>query len=182
MAKYRRRGPRRPEQAQYRQMVADLAASTNGEHKRELSKDIVAMVHRAYVRDQPWAADVISRWEREGAERDYERAHTALYTTIVIRNGKRMKKTTSYSLPRRDEESGDVIHIQASFWDYERPEYVSKLNELMAQGARIDDVVAAMKLVLKSMDAHPGLTARAAWEADGYSVDQIVLDRGEEVA
>lgn len=161
----------------YRQLVADLAADghSSGRTKRDIREEIVHLVHTS---GEPWALDVIERWEREGAERDYEAAHTALNTTTYIRHdGKRVKKTTSYSTPVRASDSGEVAYVQQSFWDYERAPFVGKRNEMAAQGARIEDVVAAMDLVLAAWDRHPdALTAREAWTADGRSIDEIDLN------
>lgn len=164
----------------YRQLVADLATDGHsaGRTKRDIREEIVHLVHVAYATGEPWALEVMERWQREGAERDYESAHTALNTTTYIRrDGKRVKKTTSYSTPVRTSDSGEIAYVQQSFWDYERAPFVGKRNEMAAQGARIADVVAAMDLVIAAWDRHPDAqTARDAWTADGRSLDEIDLN------
>lgn len=170
----------RPSESTYRQMVADLAANGHSQRrpKRDISDEIVARVHEACESGERWATDVLERWDREGAERDYEAAHGSLNTTTYIRaDGTRAKKTTSYSMPQRDVASGDVVaYVQCSFWDYDRPSLLGKRAEMAAQGARIADAVAAMDQVLDAWGRHPDCaTAREAWEADGRSVDEISL-------
>lgn len=163
----------------YRQLVAELAGSGNadGRTKRDIREEIVHLVTEAWRGRQPWAGDVMGRWQREGAERDYERAHAALNTTVyVTASGIRKRKTTSYSTPRRSADSGDVAYVQASFWDYDRPAFARKREEIVAQSDRLTEVVTAMELVLDAWSRHPNArTAREAWLADGRSLGEIDL-------
>lgn len=68
-----------------------------------------------------------------------------------------------------------LVHSQ--FWHYSPARYLQKRNEIAARGAQLDDVVAAMDLVWKSIERNPDAkTARQAWEADGRSTAEIGID------
>lgn len=163
----------------YRQMVADLASSghAEGRAKRDIRDEIVRMVDLAANTDAPWATSVLDRWATEGAERDYEEAHKSLNVTTYIRaDGRRVKKTTSYSQPKRAAETGDVVYVQATFWDWTLEELTLKRDEMLAQEERLADVVQAMNQLIDAWKLHPeAQTAREAWESAGHSVNEIDL-------
>jgi hypothetical protein len=164
----------------YWTIVSDLAriGHVTGRPKGEISTEIIGKVHEAAAAGEHWAVETLARWAREGASRDYTRSHGSLNTTTYVRaNGRRVRKTTSYSLPKVDSKTGDVVgHVQASFWDYEKAPFTSKRAELAAQEERISDVVAAMDQVLDAWKRSPdSKTARIAWEADGHTTTEIDL-------
>lgn len=100
----------------YRQFVMDLAAQAQ-RPKSELREEIIAFVQNAYASGEPWAGEVLTRWERAGASRDYTAAHKNLNSvTYICRDGRRKLKTTSYSRPVRSPGSGDIIGQQMQSW------------------------------------------------------------------
>lgn len=164
----------------YWTIVSDLARNGHaaGRPKADISGEIVAKVRTAATDGEHWAVETLARWARESAARDYTRSSRTLNTTTYVRaNGRRVRKTTSYSLPKVDSKTGDVVgHVQASFWDYEQLPFTAKRAELAAQEERISDVVAAMDQVLDAWKRTPkAKTARIAWEADGHTTTEIDL-------
>jgi hypothetical protein len=170
----------------YRHLVHELAISgtSDGRPKHEIREEIVARVHAAADDGESWAIAALERWDREGAEKDYEKAHTALNATIYItRDGRRKRKTTSYSLPKRDVATGEVTYEQKTLWDYERPQLKGKRAELAAQRGHLDDAVAIFDRIDAVWDRHPECrTARQAWEADGHSVSEVDLSALDNIA
>jgi hypothetical protein len=165
---------------EYRQMVADLAAGglSVARPKSDIREQIVHRVLVALDAGEQWAVEVVERWQREGAEADYERAHRALNTTTYIRrDGRRVRKTVSYSQPKRAVDTGSVVEYrQMSFWDYSLAELLDKHGEIVAQGGRLAEIAAALGLVIAAMRRHPGCrTARDAWLADGHDLGEIDL-------
>ena len=118
------------------------------------------------------------RWEREGADRDYTNVHKKLHSvTYIRRDGRRVRKTTSYSRPVRSAESGEIVGQQLqAWWGYSRTQLVELLRDMVGQVDNLGDVVYALRQLVAAMDRHPhAKTAREAWEADGRSVSEIDL-------
>jgi hypothetical protein len=167
-------------ESKYWQMVNDLVseASTQGQPKHEIREEIINQVHAAYAAEERWALETLSRWEREGADGDYTKAHKALNgVTYIRRDGRRVRKTTSYSRPVRSEESGEIIGYQMeAWWDYSRARLVELRSDIAIQTGRLADVLRMIDLLIDAMDAHPEcVTAREAWEAEGHTVTEIDL-------
>lgn len=166
--------------SQYRQLVVQLAASGHSQRrpKSQIREEIVHLVESALGQGEPWAAEVMMRWHLEGAERDYEQAHKSMNTTTYIRkDGMRVRKTVSYSQPKRSAETGAVEEwVQGAFWEYSLPEMLNKRNELDAQDKRLAEIVTAFDVVIAAMKRHPDCkTAREAWLADGHDLAEIQL-------
>lgn len=164
----------------YRQMVAQLAASGHSQRrpKSQIREEIVHYVEVAFAAGEHWAKEVLLRWQLEGAERDYEQAHKSMNTTTYIRkDGMRVRKTVSYSQPKRSAETGAVEEwVQGAFWEYTLPEMLNKRNELDAQDKRLVEIVAAFDVVIAAMKRHTECkTAREAWLADGHDLAEIQL-------
>lgn len=154
------------------------ARHSAGRVKRDVSEEIVHLVHTAHADGEPWAAEVLSRWCTAGAGEDYTHIFKDLNTTTYIRaDGQRVRKTVGYSRPKRDKESGEIIGRQMqAWWGMSRAAIAELRQEMFAQGERLSDVVVALDQLLAAMDRHPGaLTARDAWEADGRDVGEIEL-------
>lgn len=161
----------------YRQHVADLASAQEAP-KGEIAAEIVDLVHAAHAAGEPWAEATFRRWEIEGAGRDYTAAHKNLHSvTYIRRDGRRVRKTTSYSRPQRSAESGEIVGMQMqSWWDWQRPEVEAQFADIQAQDDRLREVVDALRQILAAMDRHPDCaTARDAWLADGRALDEIDL-------
>lgn len=169
-------------ETEYRQLVAQLAAAGHSQRrtKRDIREEIVHRVSTALDDGEPWALEVVQRWQCAGAEADYERAHRELNTTTYIRrDGRRIRKTVSYSRPKRSGEDGSIVAwVQDSFWDYDLPTIINKRSDLAAQGALLMESAAAFDLVIEVMLSHPGCkTAREAWLADGRDLAEIDLNQ-----
>lgn len=161
----------------YRQKVADLAAAQHAP-KHEVVADIVDLVHQAHAAGEYWAAEVLARWDRTGADSDYTAAHKAMHSVTYIRgDGRRMRKTTSYSRPARSAASGEVIGMQMqAWWDMSRNELLQLRTDMRTQTDRLADVVEALDQVIDAMDQHPDCkTAREAWTATGRPLSEIDL-------
>lgn len=164
----------------YRQIVSDMVATGHdaGRPKHDVREEIIHMVESAQEADEPWAFDVVARWMREGADRDYTDAHKALNSVTYIRaDGRRVRKTASYSRPIRSVESGQIIGQQMqAWWGMSRAALYELRADVAEQHERLADVTAALDLLIEAMDQHPECgTARDAWEAAGHSVDEIDL-------
>lgn len=149
-----------------------------GRTKREISEEIVHLVHTAHAVGEVWAAEVLTRWNAAGAAEDYGHIFKDLNTVTYIRgDGQRVRKTVGYSRPKRDKESGAIVGWQMqAWWGMSRAAVAELRQEMFAQGERLSDVVAALDQLLSAMDRHPdALTARDAWEADGRDVGEIEL-------
>lgn len=166
----------------YRQWVADLAS--NGiRPKHELAEEILAYVHHANAAGEPWALEVLTRWEREGSGRDYTNAHKELNSvTYIRRDGRRVKKTTSYSRPKRSTESGEIVGYQMqTWWAMDRTQIGELERDLSNQSAQMADAHTQVRAIAAAMDRHPECdTAADAWVTDGRSLDEI--DLSERVA
>lgn len=161
----------------YKQRVVDLAAAQAGP-KHEIVAELVEMVHRGLAAGEHWAVEVASRWDRTGADADYTAAHKALnYVTYIRGDGRKVRKTTSYSRPTRSEDSGEIVGMQMqAWWDMSRNELVMLQTDMRSQTTRLADVVEALGQVIDAMDRHPECeTAREAWSADGRSLSEIDL-------
>lgn len=118
------------------------------------------------------------RWELAGAAADYTRVFKdANSVTYIRRDGRRVRKTVAYSRGMRSSASGEVIGRQMqAIWAMSRPAAEALRREMAELGERIADVVVALDLILAAWDEHPECrTARAAWEANGHSIDEIDL-------
>lgn len=161
----------------YRQKVADLAAAQTTP-KHEIVAELIEMVHHANAAGEYWAAEVLCRWDRSGADADFTAAHKALNSITYIRaDGRRVRKTTSYSRPTRSESSGEIVGMQmAAWWDMDRNELVMLRKDIGSQTDRLGDVFDALGQVIDAMDRHPDCgTAREAWIAEGRSLAEIDL-------
>lgn len=161
----------------YRQFVMDLAAQSQ-RPKSEPREEIIAFVHNAFAGGEPWAGEVLMRWERAGAARDYTAAHKNLNSvTYICRDGRRKRKTTSYSRPMRSPESAEIIGQQMqSWWSKDRHELVAWRNDIRRQAGQLTEVVDALSQLIEAMDRHPECaTAHEAWLADGRKVGEIDL-------
>lgn len=162
----------------YRQAVADLA-SLQDQPKAQVVAEIVDLVHSAHAAGEYWAAEVLARWDRAGADADYTAAHKALNSvTYIRRDGRRVRKTTSYSRPARSESSGEIVGMQMqAWWDMSRNELEVLRNDMDDQAERLADVVKALGQLIDAMDRHPDcVTAREAWIAEGRSLAEIDLE------
>lgn len=162
----------------YRQFVADLAA--NGQRpKAELRSDIIGYVHHGYAQGEPWATEVLARWEAAGADADYTAAHKALHSVTYIRgDGRRVRKTTGYSRPIRSAESSEIIGYQMqSWWDMDLNQLVLLEADLERQHEQLNDSRAAVRAAREALQRHPECgTAREAWLAEGRSLAEIDVD------
>lgn len=161
----------------YRQHVADLA-SAQDVPKAEVAASLVEFVLAGHAAGEPWADQTMQRWEREGAARDYSAAHKSLHSiTYIRRDGRRVRKTTSYSRAVRSENSGDIVAMQMqSWWTWTRAEVAEQFADIGVQTARIGEVRNALRQLLEVMDRHPECeTAREAWLAEGRALDEIDL-------
>src|SRR5688572_22539807 len=98
-------------ESQYWQMVNDLVATGHdaGRPKHDVREEIVHRVYAAAEAGEPWAVDTVARWSRDGADADYTRVHKGLNSVTYIRaDGRRMRKTASYSRPSRATDSGEI--------------------------------------------------------------------------
>lgn len=164
----------------YWQSVRDIVESGHDQRrpKHEIREEIVHLVQVAEMAGEPWAAEVMTRWQIAGAERDYTEVFKDLNTTTYIRrDGRRVRKTVAYSRTMRSPESGEIIGRQMqSWWAMSRAAVAELRNELAEQRGRLDDVLQALDRLIAAMDRHPECaTAREAWEADGHDVDEIDL-------
>lgn len=165
---------------QYWEIVNDLvtAGHDTGRPRHEVREEIVHRVHQAHADGEQWASEVLMRWERNGADEDYGGAHKNLNTTTYIRaDGRRVRKTVSYSRPVRSAVSGEIVGQQLqAWWHYSRAQLVELRRDMATQERQLADVVQAIGQLIDAMDRHPECeTAREAWEADGRSVDEIDL-------
>lgn len=161
----------------YRQWVADLA-SNGAKPKHELAEEIAAHVQHAAAAGETWAYEVLSRWEREGAGKDYSKAHKELNSvTYITRDGRRKKKTASYSRPARSPESGEIVGYQMqTWWGMDRMALAELERDLAIQVDQVADSLAQVRALADAMDRHPECaTAADAWIADGHSLDEIDL-------
>lgn len=162
----------------YRQWVADLASRAD-RPKHELRPLIVDYVLNAHAAGEPWAVEVLTRWDSEGADRDYSDAHKALNSITYIRaDGRKVRKTTSYSRPTRSPESGEIVGQQMqAWWDMDRNELVALRSDMESQSDRLTDVVKAISRLIDALDRHPEIsTAKEAWLAEGRSLEEIDLN------
>lgn len=163
----------------YWQRVRDLveAGDDAGRPKHAIRQEIVHQVHAAYADGEQWAADVLTRWSESGADADYTKVNKDRNSITYIRaDGRRVRKTVSYSRPKRDVLSGQIVGRQMqSWWGMSRAAVAELRAEMAQQSERVADVVAALDLLLAAMDRHPGLSAREAWEADGHDIAEIDL-------
>lgn len=164
----------------YWQLVNELVTSGHEaiRPKQEIREEIIAQVHDAYSNGEAWAVETLMRWERDGADRDYTNVHKKLnHVTYITADGRRVRKTASYSMPARSTESGQIIGQQMqTWWGMTKPELVELLNSIAAQADNLAVVVQALEQLVAAMDRHPACkTAREAWEADGRSVSEIDL-------
>ena len=162
----------------YWQIVAEMAEESPQALNREQAEDLLSRLDAADAQGEYWAAEVLTRWAREGALRDYNVVHKKVHgITCITRDGRRVRKTTSYSRPVRASESGDIIGYQLqTWWGYSKTKLVELRRDLADQGARIADVVESVDLLITAMDRHPECTtARDAWEADGHDIAEIDL-------
>ena len=171
-------------ETRYWQAIADIVSNGRdyGKAKHQIREEIVVRVQADFEAGEPYAAEVLMRWEREGADRDYTRTHKNLnQVTYITRDGRRVRKTTSYSRPIRSPESGEIIGRQEQlWWSWSLPEVIEHRNEIAGQQEALADIVQAHDLLIATMTRHPECaTARDAWEADGRSVTEI--DLGEAV-
>lgn len=167
---------------EYWQTVRDLADTASGP-KHEIREDLVNRVHTAHDAGEPWAAETLTRWSVQGADRDYTRVVKDMNTvTYVRRDGRRVRRTVAYSMPKRSKEDGAIEGRQMqAWWGMSRAAVESLRMELFAQAQRLTDSVTALDQLLSAMDEHPECrTAREAWEAAGRSLDEI--DLGEVAA
>lgn len=164
----------------YWDMINDLASTGHdqGRPRHEIREEIVHRVHDADADGEPWAAQVLTRWQAKGADDDYGTAHKNLNKVTYIRaNGRRVRKTTSYSRSIRSPESGEIVGQELQvWWGYNRAQLVDLQRDISTQERHLADVVEAIGRLVAAMDRHPECaTAREAWEADGHSVDEIDL-------
>jgi hypothetical protein len=146
--------------------------------KQQISDQIVVMVESAAGDGEIWAMETLARWASKGAKADYTQVFKDMNSTFYIRaDGRRVRKTTAYSRPKRSKVTGDIIGRQMqSWWGMNRAAVVELRREIWAQGERIDDLVAALDQLVAAIDRHPECaTAQDAWEADGRDVDEIDL-------
>lgn len=167
-------------ESKYWAAVGDIvsASQDDGTPKNEVADSVVGLVHQAHAAGEPWATETLMRWDRAGAARDYTEVFKNLNsTTYIRRDGRRVRKTTGYSRPVRDAESGELIGQQLqTWWGMTRPELADLLTDLSAQKDRLGLSVEGVRQVVEAMDRHPDCTtAREAWEADGRSVTEIDL-------
>lgn len=154
------------------------AGYSNGHPKHEITAGIVELVQAACDDGEYWAVEVRARWMREGADADYTRVFKDLNTVTYIRaNGRKSRKTVAYSRPKRSMATGEIVGRQMqAWWGMSRAAVEELRAEMYEQGERIDDVIAALDLLIAAMDRHPECgTAREAWEADGRTVTEINL-------
>jgi hypothetical protein len=160
-----------------------LAGQDDAQPKAQIREDIIAEVHASYAAGEVWAIETLMRWERDGADRDYTTVHKKLNSvTYITGDGRRVRKTMSYSRPTRSPESGKVVGQQMqTWWGMSRSALVDLQNSLVIQVDNLGVVVQALDQLIAAMDRHPECaTAREAWEADGRSVNEI--DLGEDIA
>jgi len=169
----------------YWQMIRDLveAGRDMGQPKHQIRAAIVDRVHSAHEAGEPWAIDTLTRWSESGADADYTKVSKDANSVTYIRaDGRRIRKTVSYSRPKRSVEDGAVVGRQMqAWWAMTRPAVEELRRELVGQGERLAEIVVALDQILAAMDQHPNCaTVREAWEAEGHSIDEI--DLGEAVA
>jgi hypothetical protein len=172
-------------ESKYWQAIHELVTQGRdwGKPKRQIADEIVVRVLADFEGGEPYAAETLQRWDREGAGRDYTRSHKSHHTTTYItRTGRRIKKTISYSRPIRAPRTGDVIGRQEQlWWGWNLAEVIEHRSEMAAQREALADIVEAHDRIIAVMTRHPECrTAREAWEADGRSIAEI--DLGEESA
>jgi hypothetical protein len=165
---------------EYWALVRELVTDGHeaGQTKRDLSEKIAHLVQTADAAEEPWAADVLTRWIVAGAGDDYSKVFKDQnHVTYIRADGTRTKRTVGYSRPQRSKETGAVVGWQMQAWWFMSRAAIEELRlELLGQGVRLADVVAALDLILSAMDRHPkAKTACEAWLADGHSVDEIDL-------
>lgn len=165
---------------EYWQLVRDRAESSEDSDltKREVSLDIVHVVHAAMSAGEPWAADVLTRWCEKGAAADFTRVSKDRNSVTYVRaDGSKVRKTVAYSRPVRSGETAEIVGRQMqAWWDMSRASVEMLREEIFEQGERLADVLAALDQLLGAMDRHPECSsAREAWEADGRSVGEIDL-------
>lgn len=167
-------------ESKYWQIITDLVSAGADERKpkHEVAEDIITQVHTAHAQGEPWATEVIARWDRDGASRDYTDVHKKLNSvTYITRDGRRKRKTASYSRTARSAESGEVIGQQLQvWWGMSRAALYELRTDMADQVDRLSLVVEAIDQLIEAMDRHPECeTAREAWEADGRSIAEIDL-------
>jgi hypothetical protein len=166
----------------YWPQVRDLVESGNEQRlpKHDIRERIVHLVHAAHSAGEPWAADVLARWETAGADADYTKVFKDLNTVTYIRaDGRRVRKTVAYSRPMRSQASGEIVGRQMqAWWGMSRSAILDLRREVAELSIRLSDVIAALDALIDAMTRHPEFaTAREAWEADGRSVDEIDLSQ-----
>ncbi len=167
-------------QNDYWTQIRELVESGHhqGRTKRDIREEIAHLVQAAHADEEPWAAEVLTRWITNGADEDYTKVFKDMNSVTYIRaNGQRMKKTVGYSRPKRSTETGAVVGYQLQAW-WGMSRYAVELlrDELLSQGERLADATTMLDQLLGAWSRHPSAaTARDAWEADGRSVAEIDL-------
>jgi len=153
------------------------AGDDEGRPKSDVSAEIVHLVEAAEQSGEHWAYETLSRWIEQGASRDYTAVHKDMHSvTYIRRNGQRVKKTVSYSRPKRSDEDGQIVGRQMqAFWDMGIDEVTVLRQEVADQRGRLSDVVSGLDRLLDTMRRHPGATAGEAWTREGHSLDEINL-------
>lgn len=165
-------------ESRYWQIVNNLVGSESGSMNNEIGEELVNEIHAAHAAGEYWAAEVLMRWDREGATRDYNKVYKDLNSvTLLRRDGRKVRKTTSYSRPVRSPESGEIVGQQMqTWWGMTRPELVELHRDLSEQHSRLADALEILAQIIAVMDRHPGVaTAREAWEADGRDIGEVDL-------
>ncbi len=142
----------------YWQLVNELVAAGHDatRPKQQIREEIISQVHTAYQAGEAWAVETLMRWERDGADRDYTNVHKKLnHVTYITGDGRRVRKTASYSMPARSAEDGQIIGQQMqTWWGMTRPELVELMNSIAAQADNLGVVVqggaCAMRLTLRT--------------------------------
>lgn len=165
---------------EYRQLVRDLVESGHDglRPKHEIREEIVHRVQVAADAGEVWATNTLTRWETEGADRDYTAAFKDLNTVTYVRaNGRRVRKTVGYSVPMRSKDDGAIVGRQMqAWWGMSRAAVEELRREMYGQGRRLAETVVALDQLIAAWDEHPEcVTAREAWEAAGHDVSEIEL-------
>lgn len=161
-------------------LVNELAAEDPGgwQPKQLMAEEIVGHVNAAHAAGEPWATEVLMRWDRDGANRDYTSSHKKINgVRFLRRDGRKVRNTTSYSRPARSADSGEIIGQQLQvWWGMSRAELYELRTDMANQADRLGLTVEALDLLIAAMDRHPDCqTVREAWQADGHSVNEIDL-------
>jgi hypothetical protein len=146
------------------------------EPKRKICASVAQFVQDAAARDERWAIEVLDRWIRRSADADYTRIHKALHTTTYIRHdGKRVRKTTSFSRPQRSSDTGAIIgHQMEIVWEMDQNAVAALRRDIFDAQQCLTDQVTVLDQILGAMGRHPDcVTAREAWEADGREIGKI---------